>query len=106
MIRVVILCDTMIVVLASIISWYSFKLVNVLNHGFKVGWWTWLPVVLFFGTVIRFAILLNVLGYIPDDYIDVIGASAIIFWIGLSLFIYNLYKITAELVRCYPCKED
>ena len=89
-----------IIIVVIVGTYFSIKLLQKVSRGglISMGWWAVLPVVLIYSCILRVVQFLIRLGVIDDPY-EIAPALFLIFYIGLVIFIYGLYKVTCDLIR-------
>jgi len=79
-------------------TWFATSLVRLIRHeGAVVGWVTVLPVVFIYAFVLRIVQFLIYLGILEDPLL-LVPALYCIFYAGLVLFIYGMYKGVKNLL--------
>jgi hypothetical protein len=102
--RVIVLVDFFIIIIGIFVCYYSIKLVECLNTGFKSGWWIALPLIFMYGLINRvvvFALALHNYLYpnaLPDILFDAVAASQIVFWVGALVFVVGLHDAAKKMI--------
>lgn len=95
----IIVLNITIVVCVAITFILSLFLMKILTGDqVKLGWWVALPFVLGWAIINRILILAGNVDYLPEEAAPWVPALQIIFWVGLVIFLYGLYKVTKCLI--------
>ena len=98
--NLIIICDLVVVVLAIMCGWLSIRLMITTSRGqIKIGWWTLLPFVILFAITNRLLVLSCYIGWLPDWLSDYVPSLMVIFWIGFTVFLWGINKVTEEIVK-------
>jgi len=91
--------DAIIVVLTAIACWISIRLtITTSRGGVKWGWWSILPLVIGYALVLRAIVLLCVLSIINPDIESQATSYMVIFWAGLTVFLYGMCEVTKKII--------
>lgn len=100
----IVVIDLAVVITAIVTLWYSVRLMLILDHLRTIGWWMILPIVMLYGVINRFVVLLSAMGYVPYSS-EFISAMILPLWIGLLIYAHGLYKSACDLKELQRVKE-
>lgn len=101
--QLIALFDGIVIILAIFVCYYSIKLVDCLNSGFKTGWWTLLPLIFIYALINRFIVFLLAIEILPSGWSEAVSSLQIIFWIGAFIFMIGLYRAATKMICPKEC---